>query len=370
MKKVLIITAHPDDEALWFSSIALRNNADLICITCGNNKKIRARRLEELETSCHLLGIGNLEVLNFNDDFESRLDIDKLAKILDKFKSENYDEVYTHGPLGDTNEHIHHQDISYVVNQVFDNVYCTAWNLYPTIINNLSEGEYRIKKFIMGTIYHVEYYRLIETYEISSVEKFIKISRDASKVYYWGIANFGDNHDFLSKSYKDIWGYQHSPYEIERHNRIVEIVKKLKPDRTLEIGSSEGILTDKISSLTKVDCTENVPLYIETLTAKGYKVTRSPKYSAYDLTIVAGVLEYITNKKVFLKNLSSKYLLIDIIISSKLSELVETTLAESHVLIEKTIQLPIWEKMYVNGKKEDLELYRLGSTIYLYEKRN
>lgn len=368
MKKILIVTAHPDDETLWFSSVALRNTADLICVTCGYNSETRKKRKRELEMAAKLLGLNSLTILNYDDVFMHRIDISRLEKDLSPYVKKKYSAVYTHGPYGDTNEHYHHQDINYVVNKLFKNVFCTAWNLYPDIVNQLSTSEYYLKKHIMGTVYHDEFRKLKTTYEISSVEKFVRISPVSSEIYYWSIANFGDHHQMLGSKYKDIWGYRDSPYEIERHSAIEKLARSVTPKKILEIGSSEGILTERLACIASVDCVEKARVYQRTLKDKGFKLKKSYSTKEYDLIIVASVLEYMKKPRSFLKMIKSNHIIVETISTKHMAEIV-SVLGENFKLIE-TIEInPRWEKMYHDHQKEKLEVYRLGCHVYLYEKK-
>lgn len=364
--RTLIVTAHPDDETLWFSSITMRKECDLVCVTCGSNSRESVIRETELRQAAHILNIKNLYILKYNDIFRQRLDVAKLKNDLEKLKLNSYREVYTHGPFGDTNEHFHHQDVCYAVNMVFESVKCTAWNIYPDEVNTLTSAEYALKKSIMGTIYFREYKKLKSTYELSSIEKFVSLSRDSIEIFYWAIANFGDRHEVLGKKFRNIWGYDLSPYEIERHGAIVKLASSVKPRKIIEIGSGEGYLTDKLATIsTKISCVEKAPIYVSTLREKGYTVIKSFDSSKFDLVVIASVLEYIDNPEDFLRSIKSKYIIVETIKSEYLKKVV-SILKKKYSLIKKISVLPRWEKMYHGNKTEKMEVYRLGADVYLF----
>lgn len=68
MSKFLLITAHPDDECMFFTPI-IRNlikngcEIDLLCLSTGNfDDKGKTRKLE-LEKSSKILGIKSLTII-------------------------------------------------------------------------------------------------------------------------------------------------------------------------------------------------------------------------------------------------------------------------------------------------------------------
>lgn len=367
----LIIIAHPDDETLWFSSVLSRNNCEVILVTCGNSEDIKRKkeRENEFKKSMRLFNVDNYTIL-WHEDTKNRLNLSMLENDLRKFARKNYKEIYTHNPYGETHNHQHHQDVSYVVHKVFKNkkVYSTAWNLSPDKVNVLEKDEYILKKNIMGTIYEKEYEILQDAYEISAVEKFVQLEFEEVDVYYWSCANFGDHHEYLSK-YRDFWGFTASPYEIERHDLILNMVNKIPCKMILEVGACEGVFTEKLFANYKVDCMEKCSKYRTILKEKGFRVLDNPSYSDYDLTILAQVLEYIPNQAKYLKKINSKFILIDIIPSQKKRGIIESVLLDKYNFIDEAYLAPRWEPMYINGKKKKLEIYRMGSNVLLFKKK-
>lgn len=62
-QKVLLLTAHPDDECLFFSPtiLALHKSADVfsMCVSTGNSDGLGDIRKQELEKSLDVLGVGS-----------------------------------------------------------------------------------------------------------------------------------------------------------------------------------------------------------------------------------------------------------------------------------------------------------------------
>lgn len=69
MKRALIVTAHPDDECMFFAPTILSLQASgirvgLLCLSNGNADRKGQLRQDELRRSCRLLGIDDVEVLD------------------------------------------------------------------------------------------------------------------------------------------------------------------------------------------------------------------------------------------------------------------------------------------------------------------
>lgn len=366
----LIIIAHPDDEALWFSSVLLRRDCEVILVTCGDIKRRYEERKKDFEKSMKLFGVNKYTIL-FHNDKSGRLNLEKLRVDLKKFSNKKYEAIYTHGIYGETYNHPHHQDVSYIVHEIFDNqkVYSVSWNLFPDKVNLLEKEEYNFKRYVMGTIYETEYEKLQDAYEISPIEKFIELTFEEVEVYYWACANFGDHHDYLSK-YKDFWGFSSSPYEIERHNLILNLIKKIPCNKILEVGAYDGALTKKLSENYNVDCIEKSPIYKKILKQKGFFLCEDePIYSDYDLVLFAQVLEYMENWEEYLSKVNSNYILIDIIPSKKRMQKIKKILLKKYNLFCEDYLLPLWEPMYINAKKKKLNIYRMGSNVILFKKK-
>jgi len=362
----LVIIAHPDDELIWFSSILFRNQPDVICVTSGRDAKDKAYREKGFSKVMKMLGIENYHFLGFPDT-DDRLHIPDLENALKPFAKKEYRNIYTHGPFGEIFNHMHHQDICYAVHKLFEEVYSVAWNIYPDLTNHLTIEEYDLKKYLLGTIYAEEYDKLSDAYRISSTEEFVKLDFQSLEIHYWGIANFGDHHELLSK-HLDFWGFTDSPYELERHAAINLLAKKTMAKNILEYGACEGILTDQLAEIAKVDCTEKSKTYKSILESKGYDVVDNPLTNHYDLVVLASFLEYLEQPKELLKKMDSKYLLIDLILESKLDHELEDTLKQ-YKKIDEIIIDSRWERMFFNHQKSKMPVYKLGSHCILYEKK-
>lgn len=66
---VLIVTAHPDDECMFFSPVILaltkwKVPVDLLCLSCGDFYGMGRVRSEELKASVNVLGIRHMKIIN------------------------------------------------------------------------------------------------------------------------------------------------------------------------------------------------------------------------------------------------------------------------------------------------------------------
>jgi LmbE family N-acetylglucosaminyl deacetylase len=365
MSKRLVVVAHPDDEVLWFISVLLRHNCDVICVTNGRDDRDRVHREPAFRKSMSLLGVESCWNLNYPDE-SARLDVLQLAADLKPFSNRRYDLVFTHSPFGETFEHSHHQDVCYAVHQTFENVRSVAWNAFPEIVNALTPSEYALKKYLLGTVYHNEYRSLKRTYPVLSVETFVEYSREAVDIFYWSIANGGNNHERLAK-YDDFWGFQSSEYERERHQAILDFVAPTCPRTILEYGSCEGVLTRNLSLIAETHCVETAPTYVAKLAARGFKVVQSPRSEDYDTAVVASFVEYLDSPRQFLSSLRSQHLVVQVGLGSELDNDM-LTLLPHYELSSQSVVHPRWENLVWGGKSENLPIYRVGARVYLFRR--
>lgn len=174
MKK-LLITAHPDDETLFFSSI-LDQDTKVICVTDGNADGRGNERKIEFSQVMASYNVQDFEMWDFEDIYEKRLPIKELVFRLQKYSAQT---IYTHAPIGEYG-HPHHQDVSRAVYEVFDekNIWVCAYNAYPSLNKELSSEEFHKKMDILSNIYNKEMAKFINLIPVTSTESFMQMNQE------------------------------------------------------------------------------------------------------------------------------------------------------------------------------------------------
>lgn len=182
----LIVVAHPDDEAIFFSSALLKNStpARVICVTDGNADGMGEIRMNQFQRSCESLGAEKWSCMKLPDLYESRLDVKTIQNELKKWDAPAT--VYTHSPVGDY-MHPHHQDVSYAVHHYFKekcSVRSVAYNCFASETNALNGDQFRLKSRILAEIYGSETKRFLNLIPCAQVESFVELDYDeVSEIY-------------------------------------------------------------------------------------------------------------------------------------------------------------------------------------------
>lgn len=123
-KDILVVTAHPDDECMFFSPAVVTATKTakmhLLCLTSGNADGLGAIRQIELEKAAKLLGIANVHIhddeRNLPDSMTNRWNIDAAAKIIKEYltKHKTIGTVITFDAFG-VSGHPNHCDTSLAV---------------------------------------------------------------------------------------------------------------------------------------------------------------------------------------------------------------------------------------------------------------
>lgn len=184
----LIVTAHPDDETIFFTGLILsrpKTRWSVVCVTDGNADQNGLHRIEDLKAACKRLGVESVSTLGFPDKFEERLDTEALQEQLSSFSAK---EVFTHGVLGEYG-HPHHQDVCFAAHKCFFGnvpVYSVAHNCFPDFTVNLSQEMWNLKSEIYSQCYFSETRRFIQMLPIQPTEGFTKVSMDeVSAIYHF-----------------------------------------------------------------------------------------------------------------------------------------------------------------------------------------
>lgn len=190
----LLICAHPDDETIFFGGLLLQHPGEfkVALVTDANADGRGQERMNEFQTALKKLGVTEFAMLGFPDIYEKRINHKELINALKNELHANYQEVYTHNILGEYG-HPHHQDISYIVHQIFScPVFSTAYNSYPEKRILLTEEEYKVKSDILTHIYGEETRRFLNLLPINSCEGFQKTSLKEVETIYNYLVNEKD----------------------------------------------------------------------------------------------------------------------------------------------------------------------------------
>jgi LmbE family N-acetylglucosaminyl deacetylase len=116
----VLVTAHPDDECLWFGGLVLRYPGDwtIICCSVPTRDPIRAYKFFD---ACDDLGAKG-RLLPFQETLGRPL------KSLESIALESYDVIVTHGPKGEYGHPHHRQAHSFVRGRVNGPILCSAYN--------------------------------------------------------------------------------------------------------------------------------------------------------------------------------------------------------------------------------------------------
>jgi len=186
-KHNLIISAHPDDETLFFAGLVLKKRQNpwhVICVTDGGADGKGPERQSHFLAACEALGVQQTTFLNLPDRFEQRLDVWQVRSLLEDLPSPN--QVFTHGPLGEYG-HPHHQDISMAVHERFAKkapVFSVAHNCLPDLTISLDKKTYTQKAEILSKIYFSETERFIHFVPATTTESFVRLSLKEVRAIY------------------------------------------------------------------------------------------------------------------------------------------------------------------------------------------
>ncbi|KAB8206568.1 hypothetical protein BDV34DRAFT_212213 [Aspergillus parasiticus] len=122
-KSILLVTAHPDDETLFFSpTITYRQNdanvkRSLLVISSGNYDGLGDKRQSELHSSCEKLGISEdqcvvLDIAELQDNPKQWWDGDMVKDLVSSYKEKWHVDLIVTFDQGGISGHINHRSVS------------------------------------------------------------------------------------------------------------------------------------------------------------------------------------------------------------------------------------------------------------------
>lgn len=95
-KQILVVTAHPDDESMFFTptlfNLTNQHNVFLLCLSCGDYEKLGETRKKELLKCCTYLSISKAEIVDhkeLQDGPQNNWNPALISELVEKFVKEN-----------------------------------------------------------------------------------------------------------------------------------------------------------------------------------------------------------------------------------------------------------------------------------------
>ena len=187
----LIVTAHPDDETIFFTGPMFsrpRSSQYVLCVTDGNADENGTERLQHFKQALSKLGVSG-HCLGLPDHYEKRLNIQQIHDELEKWPQVN--EVFTHNIQGEYG-HPHHQDVSFAVHSFFNEkckVLSTAYNCYPDEVFQLNEEQWQTKFEVLSETYWSETHRFQQVLPCTWSEGFSEMKFNEVASVYKSLTN-------------------------------------------------------------------------------------------------------------------------------------------------------------------------------------
>jgi len=265
-KNNLIIVAEPGDEIKYFGGLILKevtHKWDIILITLDPVFEESSETLKRsFVCACSKLGVSNIQILGWPKMPYELCPIDELNIYLSDKKL--YDEVYTYN-LHDVSKL--RQQISVVASTVYKKLYVTAMGGRSQKLIRLTKDEFEKKVNIINEYYSFRIARRkIEANDLRDIEAYQLIQANDLFMYYYenyhmpvydqidqngNLASIPKSSKFYIRHLNSIghnnpWNLKTSKYEQERYRMELEILRKIKFEKLIEIGACEGTFTTQL----------------------------------------------------------------------------------------------------------------------------
>ena len=380
MKRILIVVAHPDDESFYYGGRMLNNpenDYSVIIVTDGQGDGKPDERQAHLQKASELFRFRILSFGSQKDIEGKRLDVTDIMTILKKYQPD-YDEVWTHSPLGDYQSHPHHQDTAIACALIFeDKVRYNHIGLFGCGDEfSLTHEVYKKK---METLYECYSYETSANeiacqYYISERMTSLPNIDSIFLLYAWFAENDVEKIVQEDSRFLDIWQLKTSKYENTKVDITINMLSEINNfngKRGVVVGDVSGLYSDKLIKsgiLERLDGIEVFKKYQQTIERYGswHRNIDDVEDTQYNLLLLIEVINQYSNKQ--LENL---------IVNSCPSFILwieqEMTSEENFSVYEALGKYKLITKININSEFEyDLHKYflfrRLGVTVFLFKK--
>jgi hypothetical protein len=229
----LVVVAHPGEEVLLFSTVCA--GADVVAVQEEGGPGWSAERMESFHAACVALGARSSRVVS-------------LSQVREGLGA--YARVYTHSPH---EAPAHHRAVCLAVSRGADPLWVPALGARPLELRALEEAAFHRKLELLNTLYGAE--------PGCSAGSGLSLGEKLPGVEAFTCASQGDVVRTLSLTDAEIyaelpdpWSFTTSPYELERYELTSRLLGGLasqgpEPERVLEVGACEGLMTQRLLRL-------------------------------------------------------------------------------------------------------------------------
>lgn len=288
----LLLTAHMDDEFVFFAPLLCTQNAVNFCVAATETSAPRHMEWETFQASIKAAFAVDTEFSTFHlqDDYSQHLDIEAFkSRLIDFCKKNKVTRIYTHSMFGEVGAHWHHIDCALVACYVGKLLNLPVYGLYwggwidgysriDFCFDYKPDFERALRIFAESYISEWEY--LQDNYSIGSRISFGPLDVDMGMHRLTFIQN--DSHvydDSVFSDQPDIWTFN-SSYESFKQEHFIRACKPYMStmDTIVDVGSNDGTLSFKMKEACDTKnyiCVEQSEVYDKIYQHEGVKLYHS-----------------------------------------------------------------------------------------------
>lgn len=260
----LLLTAHMDDEFVFFAPLLCTKGAIDFCVSATETSAPRRMEWENFQRNLsNVFDIPKFSTFHLQDDYSQHLDVEALTSHLFEFcKENNVTRIYTHSMFGEVGAHWHHIDCALVACSVGKllsiPVYGLYWGGWLDSCTRLDfcfkyKPDFEKALTVFAQSYISEWEYLQDNYSISSCISFGPMDVDMGIHRLTFIQQ--DNHiydDSIFAKQPDIWTFDSSYERFKQDNFIKTCLPYLQSVNTIiDVGSNDGTLSFKMKEACK-----------------------------------------------------------------------------------------------------------------------